>query len=218
MTAGKTKSSPLVQALDAANPSPSSSTSCSTSSSNYPSHLATALNYSYHTPHLGSAHGHTLPAVAGKQGSGYFASSESSLSGLPPSSSTFLGVSQPGFPASCFRVKGHGGMTGGITGTSAMPTPSSTATSTGESAANTNSYSNCLGPDWPDLGITLGQRGKTQSKLVPSVTTGGMAGGAGEGGVSGEGTSESGGYGTWKGSEGGSTVNSEEPSTTGEDY
>ena len=47
-----------------------------------------------------------------------------------------------------------------------------------------NSYSTCLGPDWPDLGITIGQN-KTQSKLVPAMMGAGLVGKGSEAGAGG---------------------------------
>ena len=182
------KVSPLVQALDASNP-PSLP-------SYLPSHLATAINFTYSTPLQGgvaTSRGHThlaatgTTAAAGLQGGGkglYQQTSDPSqigasaggttTSNLSNLSNPFLGQSQPGFPASCFRVKGH---TDGGSGSDATASTSS-ATTSSESSSNINmtSYSSCLGPDWPDLGITLGQGpapSKAQSKmsLVPDLGT-----------------------------------------------
>lgn len=147
--------SALIQALDASNPAHSTS---------YPAHLATALNNSYRNPQLVNSsaqeHAHLAPS---KQG-GF-----STVGGsLPPSSgiaNLFLGQSQPGFPASCFRVKGQGGIT---------TTPITNVVAASSGVSTSNSYTNCLGADWPDLGITLGH-GKsvpanmTQSTSMPAM-------------------------------------------------
>lgn len=109
----------------------------------------------------------------------------------------FLGQSQPGFPASCFRVKGHS--SGIVTSTTTTMASTSTVASASDS---TNSYSSCLGPDWPDLGITLGHSSKMQSKLVPVIT--GTATGEGPG----PGESDAvGGSATWKVSSSGNDGN-----------
>ncbi len=156
----------------------------------HPTHLATAINFTYPTPLQGgvaTSRGRTHLAAAAAAGSG--AAGSRGRKGMYPSSPSqqpssdtsqpggismsnlsnqFLGQSQPGFPASCFRVKGHDGGGG--------PTAVMVATTSSESSSTisgTNSYSNCLGPDWPDLGITLGQASKSQTKvpLVPSLGT-----------------------------------------------
>ena len=146
--------SSLVQALDASNP---------VNSTSYPSHLATALNYSYRNPQLvnSSAQGHAHLAPS-KQG-GF----SSVGGGLPPSSgiaNLFLGQSQPGFPASCFKVKNQGGVT-------ATTTPTTSAVAAASSGVSTsNSYTNCLGADWPDLGITLGHNKSVPANMSQSTS------------------------------------------------
>jgi len=171
-----------VQALDA---------STSSSSSYVPTQLATALNYTYHTPHHAagsSAQGHTH-LTASKQG--LFVPSE----GTVPSVSLpnlFLGQTQPGFPASCFRVKGHSvGPTTAITATTITTTTTVSSTGVSEGTVGPgSSYSGCLGPDWPDLGITLGNSNKTQSRLVPVIA--GAKAGEGKPDAVDDGTSSSG--------------------------
>ena len=186
------KSSPLVQAaLDASNPSGNS-----VGSSNYlPTNLATAINYSYYAPHhlkpSATTLGHTHLA-ANKQGT-------PSEGGVAPIG-MFLGQSQPGFPSSCFRVKGHGGVA-----TTTAPAPPASTAAVGGAVSSATSYTSCLGPDWPDLGVTLGQGAKAPGKMTPSVTNtgsvigrGGASGaGAAVGGTGGAGST--GGYGTESG-------------------
>lgn len=150
------KQSPLVQALDASNP-PSSH------------NLATALNYSYntHVPTDMPLHGHThLPA--NKQG--LYPSSSTSSNNTFGMENLFLGQSKPGFPASCFKVKDHSGDTlpTALGGSSSGGSSIGVATPTNYAA---NSFSSCLGPDWPDLGITLGQSNKTGGGQGQSTKT-----------------------------------------------
>lgn len=74
----------------------------------------------------------------------------------------FLGHSQPGFPSSCFKVKAHSDELRSNAPTTNSATSSSATCTTSE---GTTSYTSCLGPDWPDLGITLGQGAKAQSRV-----------------------------------------------------
>lgn len=143
--------SPLVQALDASNPA----------GSYLPSHLARALNYSYNPSH------HLNPPSTTALGHTHLAASKQGEGGVPtvPNSSQL----QPGFPASCFRVKSHGGIGTATTATETILPPASTA-AVGR-VSNATSYTNCLGPDWPDLGITLGQGSKVAEKTFPVGTT-----------------------------------------------
>ena len=162
------KISPLVQALDASNP---------TSLPSYlPSHLATAINYTYPTPLQGgvaTSRGHTHLGGGGQGVKGVY-SSDSPQSGMSPNlSNQFLGQSQPGFPSSCFRVKGHkesGNGSGSGTSTVSSASSATASSDSSNSLATTSSYSSCLGPDWPDLGITLGQA-SSKLPVTPDLGT-----------------------------------------------
>lgn len=171
------KVSPLLQALDASNPPsvPSYLPAHLLNFGTYPSTLqggSTATSKG-HT-HLSGAAGGTLQG-----GKGLYSSQKASLDSSQNSSSgttsnslsnSFLGQSQPGFPSSCFRVKGHteGGSGSSVTAGTGL---ANTSSELSDSIA-TSSYNSCLGHDWPDLGITLGQ-GSSSSKtsLMPDLGT-----------------------------------------------
>ena len=193
------KVSPLVQALDASNP-PSVP-------SYLPTNLATAFNFGYPAPLQGgvaASRGHThlaaaaTAAASSQGGKGLYSNSSSASSQMPsdlsqsgvsnPSNlpSQFLGQSQPGFPSSCFRVKGH--VDGGGASSSAAVGGGSPAVATttsrdalSDAVTTVTSYSSCLGPDWPDLGITLGQSSKNPSNKSPFAPDLGTAVGQGAG-------------------------------------